>query len=51
MVEIALGVGLFTAIVLSLVGIILLARSKLVASGNVSILINAEKRNPCSGGL
>lgn len=43
MVEIALGVGLFTAIVLSLVGIILLARSKLVASGNVSILINAEK--------
>lgn len=43
MIEIALGVGLFTAIVISLVGIILLARSKLVASGNVSILINAEK--------
>ncbi len=43
MVEIALGVGLFTAIVISLVGIILLARSRLVATGNVSILVNDEK--------
>lgn len=43
MVEIALGVGLFTAIVLGLVGIILLARSRLVATGNVSILVNDEK--------
>ena len=43
MVEIALGVGLFTVIVLSLVGIILLARSRLVATGNVSILVNGEK--------
>jgi len=43
MIEIALGVGLFTAIVISLVGIILLARSRLVATGNVSILVNEEK--------
>lgn len=43
MMEIALGVTLFTAIVLGLVAIILFARSKLVASGNVSILINDEK--------
>jgi len=43
MIEIALGVGLFTAIVLSLVGVILLARSRLVATGNVSILVNDEK--------
>ena len=43
MIEIALGVGLFTAIVISLVGIILLARSKLVATGNVSIMVNGEK--------
>lgn len=43
MIEIALGVGLFTAIVISLVGIILLARSRLVATGNVSILVNDEK--------
>ena len=41
--EIALGVTLFTAIVLSLVALILFAKSKLVASGNVDILINGEK--------
>ncbi len=38
-----LGVGMFTAIVLSLVGIILFARSRLVSSGNVTIEINGEK--------
>jgi Na+-transporting NADH:ubiquinone oxidoreductase subunit F len=43
MIEIALGVSLFTAIVLGLVGIILFARSRLVATGNVSILVNDEK--------
>jgi len=43
MIEIVLGVTLFTAIVLALVGIILFARSKLVATGNVNILINDEK--------
>ena len=43
MLEIALGVSFFSAIVLSLVLIILLARSRLVASGNVTIRINGEK--------
>ena len=43
MLEIALGVSFFSAIVLSLVLIILLARSQLVASGNVTIRINGEK--------
>lgn len=38
-----LGVGMFTAIVLSLVCIILFARSRLVSSGNVTIEINGEK--------
>mgnify|MGYP006398930559 CR=1 FL=1 len=38
-----LGVGMFTAIVLSLVFIILFARSRLVSSGNVTIEINGEK--------
>ncbi|MDF1691115.1 MAG: NADH:ubiquinone reductase (Na(+)-transporting) subunit F [Zhongshania sp.] len=38
-----LGVGMFTAIVLSLVGVILFARSRLVSSGNVTIEINGEK--------
>ncbi|MGI9290704.1 MAG: NADH:ubiquinone reductase (Na(+)-transporting) subunit F, partial [Gammaproteobacteria bacterium] len=38
-----LGVALFTAIVLLLVTIIMLARSKLVATGNVNITINGER--------
>jgi Na+-transporting NADH:ubiquinone oxidoreductase subunit F len=38
-----LGVAMFTAIVLSLVCIILFARSRLVSSGNVTIEINGEK--------
>ena len=43
MLEIGLGVGFFTAIVLALVTVILFAKSKLVASGNVKISINGEK--------
>lgn len=41
--DIILGVTMFTLIVLALVGIILFARSKLVAAGNVNITINGEK--------
>ncbi len=37
------GVTLFTAVILALVGVILFARSKLVASGEVEILINDER--------
>ena len=43
MLEVGLGVFLFTAIVLALVTIILFAKSQLVASGTVNILINGEK--------
>ena len=43
MVNFISGVTLFTAIILALVGLILLARSKLVASGAVDILINDER--------
>jgi Na+-transporting NADH:ubiquinone oxidoreductase subunit F len=43
MIEIILGVGFFTGIVLILVGLILSARVKLVASGNVTITINNKK--------
>jgi len=43
MLEISLGIAFFTAIVLVLVVIILAAKSKLVAEGNVNILINGEK--------
>ena len=38
-----LGVTMFTAIVLSLVAVILFARARLVSSGNVTIEINGEK--------
>lgn len=40
---IVLGVGMFTAIVLSLVVVILFARSRMVSSGNINIEINGEK--------
>ena len=43
MLEIILGVLLFTAIIIVLVLVILAAKSKLVASGNVNISINDEK--------
>ncbi|MDZ7764198.1 MAG: hypothetical protein U5K00_07180 [Melioribacteraceae bacterium] len=39
---IIIGVVMFTLIVLVLVGIILLAKSKLVASGNVEVVINDD---------
>lgn len=41
--EIILGVSMFTAVILALVCIILIAKSKLVASGNVQLVINDEK--------
>ena len=41
--EIILGVGMFTTVILALVAFILVARSKLVSSGNVNIEINGEK--------
>ena len=40
---IAYGAGMFTAIILALVLVILAARSRLVASGNISIEINGER--------
>jgi Na+-transporting NADH:ubiquinone oxidoreductase subunit F len=40
--EIFLGVGMFTAVVLLLVFVILLAKSRLVSSGNVTISINGD---------
>lgn len=53
MLEIAMGVGMFTAIVLALVFLILAARSRLVTTGNVSIMINDEKtvETPVGGKL
>jgi Na+-transporting NADH:ubiquinone oxidoreductase subunit F len=47
-----LGVGMFTAIVLGLIAIILVARAKLVSAGDVHIEINddPEKSITCDGG-
>lgn len=52
-IEIILGVVMFTVIVLALVGVILSARAKLVASGDVTILVNGEKEivTPAGGKL
>ncbi|MEF3075966.1 NADH:ubiquinone reductase (Na(+)-transporting) subunit F [Methylobacter sp. Wu1] len=44
MLEIALGIIIFTVIVIALVFVIIGAKNKLVASGNVEILINDEKK-------
>nr|WP_010130537.1 NADH:ubiquinone reductase (Na(+)-transporting) subunit F [Microbulbifer agarilyticus] len=41
--EIILGVAMFTVIVLALVAVILAARSRLVNTGDVNILVNGEK--------
>ena len=43
MLEIMLGVFMFTIVILCLVGFILLARSKLVASGDINIVINNDQ--------
>jgi len=40
--EVILGVGLFTAVVLILVFVILMARSRLVAVGDVKVVVNEE---------
>jgi Na+-transporting NADH:ubiquinone oxidoreductase subunit F len=43
LLQVGLGVGLFTAIILILVFVILAARSKLVAGGSVHLIINEDK--------
>ena len=52
-IEIILGVVMFTAIVLALVAVILSARAKLVATGDVKIIVNGEKEivTPAGGKL
>ncbi len=42
LLEVLLGVGLFSAVVLVLVFVILAARSKLVATGNAEVVVNGE---------
>jgi Na+-transporting NADH:ubiquinone oxidoreductase subunit F len=51
--EILLGIVLFTIIIMALVFLILNARSKLVATGDISIIVNGEKtvQSPAGGKL
>ena len=42
-IVLALGVGMFTVVVISLVAVILFARARMVSSGNVVIDINGKK--------
>jgi Na+-transporting NADH:ubiquinone oxidoreductase subunit F len=42
--EVGLGIGLFTTIILVLVFVILAARSKLVSTGTVSVLVNEDRQ-------
>ena len=47
-----LGVGAFTIVALSIVGILLIARSQLVSSGAVKIIVNGDESQPieCNAG-
>ena len=53
MLDIVLAVFMFTGVVLLLVGVLLGARRKLVATGEVSILINEDQtlKTPAGGTL
>ncbi|MCP4911614.1 MAG: NADH:ubiquinone reductase (Na(+)-transporting) subunit F [Oligoflexia bacterium] len=48
--EIALGVGMFTVVVLALVAVILFAKSQLVSTGNIVLNINGEKEVEVAAG-
>lgn len=50
MIEVLLGVLMFTGMVLALVGLILVARSQLVASGNVHLVVNDQREIDCPAG-
>ena len=45
-IDLLLGVVSFSGIILLLVVVIILARSQLVSTGNVSIEINGDSKNP-----
>lgn len=46
MTTIVMGVGMFTGVILALVGLLLVARSKLVATGEVRIVVNGDESKP-----
>lgn len=46
MTTIVMGVGMFTGVILALVGLLLVARNKLVATGEVKIVVNGDEAKP-----
>jgi Na+-transporting NADH:ubiquinone oxidoreductase subunit F len=50
MTEILLGIGLFTGIVMLLVGVVLLARARLAPAGKAVVTVNGERRIPARRG-
>jgi Na+-transporting NADH:ubiquinone oxidoreductase subunit F len=46
MTTIVMGVGMFTGVILALVGLLLVARSRLVATGEVRIVVNGDESKP-----
>lgn len=42
MIEIVLGIAMFTTVILALIGLLMVARSRLVATGDVTITINED---------
>lgn len=46
MMTVVLGVGMFSFVILALVGVLIVARNKLVASGDVNIVINDDESKP-----
>ena len=45
MTTVVLGVGMFTFTIVALVGLLMLARRRLVATGDVSITVNDDLEN------
>jgi Na+-transporting NADH:ubiquinone oxidoreductase subunit F len=43
---IVMGVGMFTGVILALVGLLIMARSRLVATGEVRIVVNGDEAKP-----
>jgi Na+-transporting NADH:ubiquinone oxidoreductase subunit F len=43
---IVMGVGMFTGVILMLVGLLIVARSRLVATGEVRIVVNGDEAKP-----
>jgi Na+-transporting NADH:ubiquinone oxidoreductase subunit F len=46
MTTIVMGVGMFTGVILMLVGLLMMARSRLVATGEVRIVVNGDEAKP-----